>query len=188
MVLYAVVRRSVDLVRWIAPQGQTWSQMRSILFVCTGNVFRSVAAEYALRSLLSNSSQYLVGSAGTEAKPQPVHEWITHCLGQKGADVSAHRPRRLTEELLHQTDLIVAMSRDHRDFIRRTFGRHVPLFKELCYGLDEPILDLHEMHPDWEQDLARARLYVSSVIEMIWHDIPFFLDQLARPDFGTTRA
>jgi len=150
----------------------------SILFVCTGNIFRSVVAEYATKLQLKPGNRYLVGSAGIEAKPQSVHPWILRCLHEKGADVSTHVQRRLTQELLEQTDLIVAMSHDHQTFIHREFGIDAPLFKQICYGRDEPILDLHEAHPNWEQDLNQARMYVSSVIDMIWKDIPSFLSKL----------
>lgn len=152
--------------------------MPSILFVCTGNVFRSVVAEYATKLHLGLDNLCLVGSAGIEAKPQPVHAWVRHCLREKGADVSKHMPRKLTRELLEGSDLVVAMSRDHQIFIHQEFGVDVPLFKQICYGRDEPIFDLHEVHPNWEQDLALARTYVSSVIDMIWDDIPSLLSKL----------
>jgi protein-tyrosine phosphatase len=152
--------------------------MRLILFVCTGNVFRSVAAEYALKTLAEPPFPYLVGSAGIEAKLQPVREWIVRGMREKGVDVSGHRPRRLTRELVDRADLVVAMSRDHRDFISSTFGVEAPLFKEVCYGLDQSIPDLHEVYPDWEQDLPLARKYVSSVIDMIWEDMRSFAEKL----------
>jgi protein-tyrosine phosphatase len=154
------------------------NRVRSILFVCTGNVFRSVVAEYATRLQLGVDNPYLVGSAGIEAKTQSVHPWVQHCLREKGADVSKHVQRKLTRELLEGTGLVVAMSRDHQAFIHQEFEVDVPLFKEICYGRDEPILDLHEVHPNWEQDLDLARTYVSSVIDMIWNDIPSLLSRI----------
>jgi protein-tyrosine-phosphatase len=151
---------------------------RSILFVCTGNIFRSVVAEYATKLQQGPNSLCVVGSAGIEARPQSIHPWIEHYLRQKGADVSKHVQRKLTRELLEGTDLVVAMSCDHQMFIHQEFGVDVPLFKRICSGRDEPILDLHEVHPNWEQDLNLARTYVSSVIEMIWDDIPSLLSKL----------
>lgn len=156
--------------------------VRSILFVCTGNVFRSVVAEYATKLQLGLNNLCVVGSAGIEAKPQSVHPWIQHRLREKGADVSTHVQRKLTHELLKRTDLVVAMSRDHQTFIHQEFGINVPLFKQICYDRDEPILDLHEVHPNWEQDLNQARTYVSSVIDMIWGDIPALLSKFPRID------
>lgn len=154
------------------------TRVRSILFVCTGNVFRSVAAEHGLKTMLGQPSPYRIGSAGIEAKLQPVHEWVAHCLREKGADVSGHLPRRVTGELLRDHDLVVAMSRDHQDFLKREFGCDAPLFKQLCYGYDDPIPDLHERYPNWQQDLAAAQAYVTSVIDMIWDDIPSFVYKL----------
>ncbi len=153
-------------------------RVRSILFVCTGNVFRSVAAEYGLKLLVGQHSPYRIGSAGIDAKPQPVHDWVKDCLRDKGADVSGHIQRRLTKELVAETDLIVAMSRNHQVFVQREYGRQAPLFKQLCHGLDEPIPDLHEQYPDWERDLALARRYVVSIIDMIWMDLPSLLYKL----------
>lgn len=154
--------------------------VRSILFVCTGNVFRSVVAEYAMKARLGEGACWFAASAGIEAKPQTVHAWVQHCLREKGADVSGHVQRRLTRELLEAVDLVVAMSRDHQTCIQKEFGLEAPLFKQICYGRDEPILDLHEAHPNWEQDLNVARTYVSSVIDMIWADIPSFISGLPR--------
>ncbi len=47
--------------------------MTSILFVCSGNIFRSLVAEYALKAQLGSRVGYLIGSAGIEALPQEIH-------------------------------------------------------------------------------------------------------------------
>lgn len=152
----------------------------SILFVCTGNVFRSMVAEHAMRTQLGPESGYLVGSAGIEAKPQTIHPVILARMIQRGADPSQHVQRMLTQEMVDHTDLIIAMGRNHRDFIQRTFGRAVPLFNEASFGTDVPILDLHEALPDWEQDLGKARAYVESVVDHIWNAVPSLLTRLPR--------
>ena len=48
----------------------------SIIFVCTGNIFRSMVAEYAVREQIGSPHQYRVESAGIEAKPQTIHPVI----------------------------------------------------------------------------------------------------------------
>lgn len=151
---------------------------QSILFVCTGNIFRSLVAEYAMRARLGSESQYFVGSAGIEAKPQTIHPVISARLIQKGADPSAHVQRKLTEEVIERVDLIIAMGLDHREFIQRRFGRTVPLFNEVSSGRETPILDLHEALPDWERDLEHARDYVESVIDHIWDAAPSLVARL----------
>lgn len=150
----------------------------SILFVCTGNIFRSMVAEYAVRAQLDSHHRYRIESAGIEAKPQTIHPVIRARLIQKGADPSAHVQRTLTKELADRFDLIIAMGQNHRDFIQQHFGLAVPLFNEVSFGQATPILDLHEALPDWEQDLLRARDYVESVVDHIWNAAPALVARL----------
>lgn len=172
--------RSLDLLSTdrIAEEALEPSMARSILFVCTGNIFRSLVAEYAVRAQLGSKSPYCVGSAGIEAKPQTIHPVILDRLVQRGADPSAHVQRKLTQEVIERVDLIIAMGVDHRDYIQRQFGRRVPLFNEVSLGRETPILDLHEALPDWERDLEHARDYVESVIEHIWDTAPALVARL----------
>ncbi|MBU6434905.1 MAG: hypothetical protein KGS09_20310 [Nitrospirae bacterium] len=151
---------------------------QSVLFVCTANIFRSMTAEYALKARLVAGTSCAVRSAGIDAKPQPVHAWVQTRLRQKGADLTTHVQRQLTKEMVEAADLVIAMGRDHQVFVREQFGRDIPLFTQVCLGHDMPILDLHEVMPDWETDLERARAYVWSVIDMIWTTAPALLPRL----------
>lgn len=141
---------------------------QSVLFVCTGNIFRSVTAEYALKARLGTGTSYVVSSAGIDAKAQSMHEWVLARLREKGTDPTSHVQRQLTEELVAAADFIIAMGRNHQAYIREEYGQDVPLFNQICLGHDKPILDLHEAIPDWETDPERARAYVCSVIDTIW--------------------
>ena len=152
--------------------------LQSILFVCTGNIFRSVTAEYALKARLAPGTSRVVSSAGINAKPQSMHAWVQARLREKGADLTTHVPRQLTRELVEGTDLIIAMGRNHQLFVREQFGRDVPLFNQICLGHDQPILDLHEVIPDWETDHERAAAYVCSVIDIIWATAPALLSRV----------
>ena len=151
---------------------------QSVLFVCTGNIFRSVTAEYALKAHLGSDTSHLIHSAGIDTKPQSMHPWVQARLREKGADLTTHIPRQLTRELVEGADLVIAMGRNHQLFIREQFGRDVPLFNQICLGHDQPILDLHEAIPDWETDHERAAAYVCSVIETIWATAPALLSRL----------
>jgi protein-tyrosine phosphatase len=152
--------------------------MKSVLFICTGNVFRSVTAEYALRTKMGPDLRLIVGSAGIEARPQQLHPMIIEYLRAKGADPSAHVQRKLTRELLESVDLAVAMGFDHRDFIRERFGRDVPLFNQVCFEREEPVLDVHEAIQDWQSKMDEARAYVQSVVDHIWNSTPALLARL----------
>lgn len=152
--------------------------MMSILFVCTGNIFRSVAAEYALKAALGQDGRYRVGSAGIAATPQPMHPLIHARLRDKGADPSRHVQRRLTEALLDSTDVLIAMGLDHREFIRRRFGREALLFNQLCHGVEESVLDIHEAVPDFARNLDAAFAYAARAIDHIWDSAPLLARHL----------
>lgn len=137
-----------------------------------------MTAEYALKARLGGGTSCVVGSAGIDAKPQQVHGWVQTRLREKRADPSTHIQRQLTREMVGSADLVIAMGRDHQVFIREQFGRDVPLFNQVCLGHDKPILDLHEVIPDWESDLERAHAYVWAVIDMIWATAPALLPRL----------
>ncbi len=155
--------------------------MTSVLFVCSGNIFRSLVAEYALKAQKAPDSRLIVGSAGIEALPQEIHPVVRLRLLEKGADPLGHVQRRLTRDLLEAATLTVAMGANHREFIRREFGREVPLFNQVCYQTEAPILDVHEAIPNWQENLEQSRDYLYSVIDHIWAGIPFLIERLSRP-------
>jgi protein-tyrosine phosphatase len=143
-----------------------------------------MAAEYALRTQLGQHSSYRVESAGIEAKPKAIHPVISKRLIQKGTDPSAHMPQRLTKQLIDRNNLIIAMGLGHREFIHNEFGLIVPLFNEVSFGEETPILDLHEALPDWERDIDEARAYVESVIDHIWDSVPTLIARLPQFQVG----
>jgi len=100
---------------------------------------------------------YCVGSAGIQAKLQSIHPIVCARLLERGADPVGHIQRKLTQFLLDEADCVVAMGRDHQEAVQRLFGLSIPFFNQLCCDRDEPILDLHEVPPDWEGKGARTR-------------------------------
>ena len=152
--------------------------MPSILFVCTGNIFRSMTAEYALKARLDSRSPIRVSSAGTVAIPQQMPTDVRAYLVQRGIDPSLHQQRKVSAELLHTSDLVIAMSTDHQTFLFDTFRYRAPLFNDICHGRSEPLLDIWEAIPTWETDLDVARHYAFQVMEYIWESIPCLLQNL----------
>lgn len=88
-----------------------------VMFVCTGNTCRSPLAEAMLRRMLADRhvDGVTVASAGTGASPgAPASEGSYLVALEDGVDLSAHRAQTLTPELASAADLILTMSRSHR--------------------------------------------------------------------------
>ena len=87
-----------------------------VLFVCTGNTCRSPLAAIALRAELGDDAAHIeVCSAGTAVSPgQPASEGSQRVAAADGFDLSAHRARAVTAELMRAADFVFVMSAAHR--------------------------------------------------------------------------
>ena len=91
--------------------------IKHVLFVCTGNICRSpLAASLLERAVQSRGlTDVTVSSAGTGAwDGAPASEGAYLVALEGGLDLSGHRARLLTRELVEQADLILTMARHHR--------------------------------------------------------------------------
>jgi protein-tyrosine phosphatase len=102
--------------------------MYRILFVCTGNIFRSLTAEYALRQVWGARSDIMVASAGTEDFPHVVNPYVEDYLLTRGLDVSRHYRRTLTAQILEEPGPVIAMSTEHRSVLAERFNRRACLY------------------------------------------------------------
>jgi protein-tyrosine phosphatase len=97
-----------------------------LLFVCTGNTCRSPMAEALCKILLAERLRtgvdeletrgVVVISAGvgaTEGMPAMAH--AVEVVRARGGSLREHASRRVTQRLVQHADVIIAMTRDHRD-------------------------------------------------------------------------
>ena len=102
-----------------------------VLFVCTGNICRSVFAARYLASL-PVAQKLAISSAGTYAVVgHGIDETVASCASGAGLNLAGHRARQLTGRVLHEADLIVIFGPEHREWIFRNcpevLDRVVPL-------------------------------------------------------------
>ena len=91
--------------------------IKRVLLVCTGNICRSPLAEaLLLRTLKERGIEGVeVTSAGTGAWDGAPASEGAYLVGlERGLDLSGHRARLLTRELVEQADMILTMARHHR--------------------------------------------------------------------------
>ena len=119
-----------------------------VLFVCTGNSCRSPIAEWILKDLLNQHGieNILVESAGTMAPQNRLPtNYALMVMVERGIDISLHRSRILTKQMVEKADLILVMEKAHQLFIEEL----VPLSKGKVFllksygseGCDQDIQD-----------------------------------------------
>jgi len=97
--------------------------VKSILIVCIGNICRSPMAEALLiNQLKKDHPEVVVKSAGLAAMiDQPADQIAQDLMMLRGLDISSHRARQVTSEILANIDLILPMTTRQQEQIVSKF-------------------------------------------------------------------
>ena len=154
--------------------------MKTILFVCTGNICRSPMAEGLFRQAIKARGDYEVISAGLGAMDgQPCSPHAVRALKEAGVEASGFSSRQLTAELVETADFIFGMTHAHVDgitllyphaaektFLLREFEDSLkPYEKEIA----DPIGGSYEVYLQCRDQIRQA---VPSIIRFIEQNSP----------------
>ena len=107
----------------------------TVLFVCSGNRYRSPIAERLFAAHLGPcADRFAVGSAGTVARPgTSLGPGAANVIAELGGCTDSFASRRLTAELVEAADVVLGLTREHREAAVRLH----PGALRRCFTLEE---------------------------------------------------
>src|ERR1044072_6143598 len=150
--------------------------MKTILFVCTGNVCRSPMAEGIFRRAVQGRGNYRVVSAGLGAlEGQPPSPHAVNAVRELGIDISSQRNRMRTPELVAQADYIFGMTHSHVDtvmllyphaaektFLLREFDETLDTFEK---DISDPIGGSYEIYLNCRDQIEQGIVSILRFID-----------------------
>jgi glycine hydroxymethyltransferase len=164
--------------------------MKTILFVCTGNICRSPMAEGIFRNIAKGRKDLQVMSAGIGAMDgQAPSPYAVQALRELGIDISKQRSRQLTAELVQEADYIFGMTHSHVDtvfllyphaaektFLLREFDDTLDIFEK---DISDPIGGSYEVYRNCRDQIEQGIATLMRFIEP--GGVASLPDQMAGP-------
>ena len=125
-------------------------QISNILFVCIGNICRSPFAQGLFTKLVRQEGHkvFHAESAGLLALPGNSATFLSQKVApEHGVDLAGHKAKRLSQELVDWSELILVMEKSHKDELLADFPeatdktfliRRFALFGSRSRGIADP--------------------------------------------------
>jgi protein-tyrosine-phosphatase len=115
------------------------SDLKHVLFVCTGNTCRSPMAEGLFKKAVMDRGDYEVSSAGVAASPgTPSSPETNAILKKRGAALEDFGSRPASDAVLSAATHVFAMTRGHLQILESRFPEHADKFYLVCEFVDMP--------------------------------------------------
>ena len=144
-----------------------------ILFVCAANICRSPMAEYLLRDSLrkdgATGHSVVVRSAGTnDATGSDASDQALNVMRERGVDMSRHKARHISSEIVDWADLILCMERGHLDNLQGLFpdaNGKLHLLTEYCSSSGDIIDPSGKSTRAFEECAERLDSLIAALLE-----------------------
>lgn len=132
------------------PAENKLSGSKNILFVCKGNICRSVFAEYRLKMMVKGAgNDYFIRSCGLDASQSGQSPDDAIAMAREyGLDLTNHVPRPVTSSYMDEADIILAMECSQLRELKTQYPRHkdkirplrefAPFPHNLLVNIDDP--------------------------------------------------
>ncbi|HEY64608.1 MAG TPA: low molecular weight protein arginine phosphatase [Caldilineae bacterium] len=156
--------------------------MKTILFVCTGNLCRSPMAAGLMRQRLAETGldgQVQVRSAGIyPLLGQPASEKAVRVMAERGIDISQHQAQGLNLKDIQQADIILVMEEAHR----RSIFYLAPEQLHKVFLLSEVAGQHHDVKDPYGQEIEAYRRCADELASLLDAGFDYILEQI-----GVTR-
>jgi glycine hydroxymethyltransferase len=151
--------------------------MKTVLFVCTGNVCRSPMAEGIFRRAVHGRGEFRVMSAGLGAmNGQPPSQYAVQAVRELGIDISNQCSRMLTADMVQQADYVFGMTHSHVDtvlllypqaaektFLLREFDETLDTFEK---DISDPIGGSYQVYVNCRDQIEQGIASLLQFLEM----------------------
>lgn len=151
--LKCIFRNIIESIKYFLndkPAENKLSGSKNILFVCKGNICRSVFAEYRLKMMVKGAgNDYFIRSCGLDASQSGQSPDDAIAMAREyGLDLTNHVPEPVTSTYLEEADIVLAMEYSHLNALKNQYPRHAgklrllrefaPFPHNLFVNIDDP--------------------------------------------------